>query len=95
MTTQNPTEIRTTVRESYGKIARTASSCCGGGSTSGGTCGSPHYGETDLSGVPEGADLGLGSGNPVALGDPRPGETVLDLGSGAGIDTFLAATRGR
>lgn len=51
------------------------------------------YDETDLASVPEGANLGLGCGNPVALASLSPGETVLDLGSGAGIDCFLAAER--
>jgi arsenite methyltransferase len=51
------------------------------------------YTEEDLASVPEGADLGLGCGNPQAIAALRPGETVLDLGSGAGIDCFLAASR--
>ena len=49
------------------------------------------YGKKDLSAVPEGADLGLGCGAPIGLLALRPGETVVDLGSGAGIDAFLAA----
>lgn len=49
------------------------------------------YDAQDLSAVPEGANLGLGCGNPVALASLRPGETVLDLGSGAGFDALLAA----
>ncbi len=49
------------------------------------------YSEADLASVPEGANLGLGCGNPVALASLRPGQTVLDLGSGAGFDAFLAA----
>ena len=51
------------------------------------------YREDDLDTVPDGANLGLGCGNPVALASLRPGETVLDLGSGAGFDCFLAAGR--
>ena len=51
------------------------------------------YEESELAGVPEGANLGLGCGNPVALASLAPGETVLDLGSGGGIDCFLAAER--
>jgi ubiquinone/menaquinone biosynthesis C-methylase UbiE len=49
------------------------------------------YSSADLRGVPTGADLGLGCGNPIALASVREGETVLDLGSGAGLDVFLAA----
>ena len=45
----------------------------------------------DLAAVPDGANLGLGCGNPVALASLKPGQTVLDLGSGAGFDAFLAA----
>lgn len=51
------------------------------------------YDQDELSSLPEGANLGLGCGNPVALASLAPGETVLDLGSGAGIDCFLAAER--
>lgn len=51
------------------------------------------YSESELASVPEGANLGLGCGNPVALASLTPGETVLDLGSGAGFDCFLAAVR--
>ena len=73
-------------------------SCCGSSSC----CGSADpadasldvgYDATDLSAVPEGANLGLGCGNPVALAALKAGETVLDLGSGAGFDAFLAAKR--
>lgn len=89
------TEIKSYVRERYGGIARTGGSCC-----SSGCCGSPSpdlisraigYSDDDLSAVPEGANLGLGCGNPTAIAALKPGETVLDLGSGAGFDAFLAA----
>ena len=49
------------------------------------------YSDEDLAAVPEGADLGLGCGNPLALLELREGETVLDLGSGGGLDCFIAA----
>jgi ubiquinone/menaquinone biosynthesis C-methylase UbiE len=51
------------------------------------------YSETDLASVPEGANLGLGCGNPHAIAAMQPGEVVVDLGSGAGFDCFLAAQR--
>jgi SAM-dependent methyltransferase len=49
------------------------------------------YSKEDISSVPEGANMGLGCGNPVALASLKPGETVVDLGSGGGFDCFLAA----
>jgi arsenite methyltransferase len=87
------------VRERYGKIAKggvesccqpsaTASSCCGGSESVSVRLG---YKGRELAGVPEGADLGLGCGAPVEHLELQPGETVLDLGSGGGIDVFLAA----
>lgn len=89
-------EIKKAVREGYGKIAIRESSCCGQVSTCG--CGSSGgtvskaigYTDEDLRAIPEGADLGLGCGNPTALASLKEGEIVLDLGSGAGIDCFLA-----
>lgn len=86
--------IRGSVRESYGKIAVTNGSCCGP-SSCGGVAGTAAtalgYSTEDTTSVPEGSNLGLGCGNPVALASLKPGETVLDLGSGAGFDCFLAA----
>ena len=98
-------EIKEAVRDRYaghategtsccspkGKLA-SAASCCGSGS---GTSVSEQlgYAAEDLSDIPAGADLGLGCGNPLALLALREGETVVDLGSGAGIDCFLAARR--
>lgn len=67
----------------------TSSSCCGNAAASLDL----GYDPKDLAAVPEGANLGLGCGNPVALAALKPGETVLDLGSGAGFDAFLAAQR--
>lgn len=92
-------KIKKAVRESYAKVAMGNS--CGCGSSSGGCCSQTDktqeiskkigYAEEDLEKLPEGADLGLGCGNPLALASLKKGETVLDLGSGAGIDCFLAA----
>ncbi|MBU2608654.1 MAG: arsenite methyltransferase [Chloroflexi bacterium] len=92
-------EIKKTVRENYGQIAQNKGSCCGpassccGGSVVEDISRSIGYEEGDLTSVPEGANLGLGCGNPVALASLKEGETVLDLGAGAGFDCFLAANR--
>lgn len=91
-------EIRKSVRDKYGDIAKTSGSCClpkascCGGSPSVETISiGIGYSAEDLKSVPEGANLGLGCGNPVALASLREGEVVIDLGSGAGFDCFLAA----
>ncbi len=93
------TEIKKSVRENYARIAQNKSSCCGpatsccGGSVAENISRNIGYKEEDLTSVPEGANLGLGCGNPVALAFLAEGETVLDLGAGAGFDCFLAANR--
>ena len=67
-------------------------SCCGGSEvTSEQISGLMGYSKEDILSVPEGANMGLGCGNPVALASLKPGETVVDLGSGGGFDCFLAA----
>ncbi len=93
-------EIRKVVREGYGKIAKQDSSCCAsersccGSATSAQDIGRKiGYSEEELKAVPEGANLGLGCGNPIALASLKEGEVVLDLGSGAGFDCFLAANQ--
>lgn len=91
-----PDEVRSAVREAYGAIASGAQAgCCGGGGCCGGAGDAPSlglgYSPADLASVPDGADLGLGCGNPQAIAALQPGERVLDLGSGAGFDAFLAA----
>lgn len=93
-------EIRRSVREGYGKIAKQSGSCCAPASPCCGGADSVQtisrgigYSEEELKSVPEGANLGLGCGNPTALASLQKGETVLDLGSGAGFDCFLAADR--
>src|ERR1700680_303831 len=90
------------VRARYGGIAEAAGSadCCGPaasccGDTAPGTPADKSrrmgYSDTELAAVPEGANLGLGCRNPQAIAALRPGEVVIDLGSGAGFDCFLAA----
>lgn len=103
--TMDAARRRTAVRERYAKAATEGDGCCGpsdcGPSPAGGTGATAAeeiscavgYDESELSRVPEGANLGLGCGNPVALASLARGETVLDLGSGAGFDCFLAAER--
>lgn len=94
-------EIRSAVRENYGKVAASGSAGCGCSPSS--CCGTPNdvtaadislglgYSSEDVTAVPEGADMGLGCGNPQTIASLQPGETVLDLGSGGGFDCFLAA----
>lgn len=91
-------DIKKAVRENYSRIAVTESSCCGGSScleagTSEDLGKSIGYSDEELQSVPEGSNLGLGCGNPTALASIQKGETVLDLGSGAGFDCFLASER--
>jgi arsenite methyltransferase len=95
--------VREQVREQYGQVAERgtcgcAPTCCSpeAAVTSGDADAAKvaqriGYSATDTDTVPEGANLGLGCGNPVALASLKPGQTVLDLGSGAGFDAFLAA----
>lgn len=87
-------QVRTIVRESYGKIASENGSCCGPSCCGGSVGTTPNrlgYSAEEAAAVPEGSNLGLGCGNPVAIASLQPGEVVLDLGSGAGFDCFLAA----
>ncbi|MCK4357552.1 MAG: arsenite methyltransferase [Candidatus Cloacimonetes bacterium] len=93
-------EIRKVVRKGYARIVKQDSSCCVHVSS---CCGSNDlakniskkigYTENEINAVPEGANLGLGCGNPVALASLKEGDIVLDLGSGAGFDCFLAANK--
>ncbi|HBA82707.1 MAG TPA: arsenite S-adenosylmethyltransferase [Verrucomicrobia bacterium] len=93
-------KIRGQVRQRYAGIAKTGGSCCGGDG-----CCSPDallnpeasakigYTLEEIAAAPEGANLGLGCGNPQAIAALKPGETVVDLGSGGGFDCFLAARK--
>ena len=93
-------KIKHIVREGYARIAEQGSSCC---SKRASCCQNVDqtervsknigYSDADLKSVPEGANLGLGCGNPVAISSLKLGETVLDLGAGAGFDCFLAAKK--
>lgn len=100
--------VRQTVREDYAKVAAAgslsgccappepgASSCCGPSAADQAVTASLKmgYSKKDLAGLPEGANMGLGCGNPQAIASIRPGETVLDLGAGGGFDAFLAARK--
>jgi SAM-dependent methyltransferase len=94
----NQEEIKKAVRDRYADIAiksgsccLPSASCCGGKQTVEMISRDIGYRTEDLDAVPEGANLGLGCGNPVALASLREGETVVDLGAGAGFDCFLAA----
>ncbi|HEY6562326.1 MAG TPA: arsenite methyltransferase [Polyangiaceae bacterium] len=87
-------EVRAAVREQYGNVARTAGAvgcapgCCGPGASASLALG---YSQEELAAVPDGANMGLGCGNPQAIAGLEAGETVLDLGAGGGFDCFLAS----
>src|SRR5665647_2459549 len=92
-------KVKKLVRNRYAKVAKTNGSCC---ASSVNCCSAPTneqvskmigYSEEEMNAVPEGANLGLGCGNPTALASLKEGERVLDLGSGAGFDCFLASKR--
>ncbi|MGD8601435.1 MAG: arsenite methyltransferase [Gemmatimonadota bacterium] len=93
-TTDRATEQRKTVRDRYARAATKGGGCCEPS-----CCDSDDisarigYTDTELASLPEEANLGLGCGNPTAIASLEDGMTVLDLGSGAGIDCFLASAR--
>lgn len=101
MSQKQADKIRQGVRESYAKVAEASnndegcgveSSCCGVSADINSVLSTRFgYSEEDLKSVPQGADMGLGCGNPRAIASIQPGEVVLDLGSGGGFDAFLAA----
>jgi len=103
MSSENTQKIQKTIQEKYGLIARNTQQGCGCGTSS--CCDGSDavtlndlsakigYTENELNSVPEGANLALGCGNPQAIAELSVGEAVLDLGSGAGFDCFLAAKK--
>ncbi len=92
-------DIKKIVREGYAKAVTQKTSCCSAPACCGGTSKAKKmsqivgYSDSEMNAVPEGANLGFGCGNPVALASLKEGDVVLDLGSGAGFDAFLAAQR--
>jgi arsenite methyltransferase len=100
MSSMEDKKMKKKVREGYAKIAKQESTCCGSAKVCCGKANSPEeiskkigYTEEQLQSVPDGANLGLGCGNPTAIASLKKGEVVLDLGSGAGFDCFLAANK--
>jgi arsenite methyltransferase len=93
--------VRTKVREGYSKVAAAGSSCCGPASNCCGPAKAHHedlvenigYSKEELAALPEGANMGLSCGNPTAIASLKPGEVVLDLGSGGGFDVFIAGQK--
>lgn len=96
---RNAQEVKKIVRDGYAKAVTQSHSCCSSGCCCSGAGQAEKiskkvgYSDAEISAVPEGANLGFGCGNPVALASLREGDVVLDLGSGAGFDAFLAAQR--
>jgi arsenite methyltransferase len=91
--TEQAKVVRAKVRKGYGQIAVQSGSCCGpscGSSNPTGLAEKIGYSEEELSALPEGANMGLSCGNPTALASLKPGELLLDLGSGGGFDVFIA-----
>jgi len=89
-------EKKQVIKETYGKIAMVGGSCCSSGCCSDSSASdlskSIGYSDNDINAVPN-ANLGLGCGNPTAFAELKPSDVILDLGSGAGFDCFLAAQK--
>jgi len=86
-------KIKSFVKNRYGKIARSGASCCPSSESLVEQAKLAGYSEEDIKNAPEESNMGLGCGNPVALAGLKEGEIVLDLGSGGGIDVFLATKK--
>ena len=100
MKNKSADETKKLVRESYSRFIKQGSSCgcskgscCGGGPDTKAISMAVGYSENEIEAVPDGANLGFGCGNPTAIASLKEGETVLDLGSGAGLDAFLSAQK--
>lgn len=96
---KNPADIKKIVKEEYGQIAKTSAQCgcgscgCSSNMTVQKQSGEMGYSVDEMITVPDGSNLGLGCGNPTAIASLKEGDVVLDLGSGAGFDVFLAARK--
>jgi len=95
MTTYDTSQVKESVRERYAAVALREAACCSPPAATEDACCSPaevrFTSKSEADAVVDKADLGLGCGNPTAFEDIEPGNTVLDLGSGAGVDVFRAA----
>ena len=86
-------KVRETVRQGYTEIAKGKSSCCCGASLPDKFADAIGYTNEELQVLPDGANMGLSCGNPTAVANLKPGQVVLDLGSGGGFDVFIAAKK--
>jgi len=93
MAAESNEKIRETVRKGYTDIAQGKSSCCCGSSSPDKLVGAIGYTNEELQTLPDGANMGLSCGNPTATANLKPGQAVLDLGSGGGFDVFIAAQK--
>ena len=95
-TTEQAETVRQKVRDGYSAIAKSSGSCCGsscGGSDPTQLAEKIGYSADELAALPEGANMALSCGNPTAIASLKPGEVVLDLGSGGGFDVFIAGSK--
>ena len=93
MTAEANNNVRNTVRKGYADIAQGKSNCCCGSAAPDKLVEAIGYTNEELEALPDGANMGLSCGNPTALAALKPGQVVLDLGSGGGFDVFIAAQK--